>query len=67
MMPPLPGQALKMRLEGIGGEHPSFVCTVPSKAMAPRVTGPGKISGRSTAVEIGDWSVIAEVVEAAVR
>lgn len=56
-----------MRLEGIGGEHPSFVCTVPSKAMAPRVTGPGKISGRSTAVEIGDWSVIAEVVEAAVR
>jgi hypothetical protein len=50
-----------------GGADPSFVYTIPNKALAPRVAGPGKIRGKSTAVEIGDWSEIDGVMEAVVR
>jgi sialate O-acetylesterase len=43
------------------------VYTVPSKALASKITAPAKIKGTSTAIEINGWSEIATVIEAAVK
>ena len=37
------------------GADPHFFYTIPSKALALKVTRPGKIKGKSTAYEIGRW------------
>ncbi len=50
-----------------GGEDPQFVYTIPSAYLAPKITKPKLIDGRSTAVEIGDWSEVGKVIEAAAR
>ena len=44
-----------------GGEDPHFFYTIPSKALAPKITGPGKIKGTSTAFEIGQWSDVKQI------
>ena len=48
------------------GEDTPFIYTLPSKALAPKITAPA-IKGKSTAVTIADWlavdGVIAEVVK----
>ncbi|MFC1805360.1 hypothetical protein ACFL09_00070 [Planctomycetota bacterium] len=38
-----------------GGEDPYFLYTIPSKALAPKVTRPMGIKGKSTPYEIGHW------------
>jgi len=50
-----------------GGEDPYFIYTIPNKALAPKTTQPKKIKGKSAAIEIGDWSEITKVIEAAVK
>ncbi|MHC4933529.1 MAG: hypothetical protein ACYTGV_15195, partial [Planctomycetota bacterium] len=47
---------------GQGGEAPHFFYTIPSKTLAPKVAQPTKIKGKSTACEIGGWSMTAEQV-----
>ena len=46
-----------------GGEDLNFIYTIPNKTLAPKVTRPETIKGRSTAVEIGDWCEITKVIE----
>ena len=41
--------------ESFGGEDPYFFYTIPSKELAPKITKPKKIEGKSTACEIGHW------------
>lgn len=50
-----------------GGADQHFFYTIPSKALAPRVTLPTDIEGQSTAVEIADWSALSAVIEAAAK
>jgi len=50
-----------------GGEDPDFVYTIPKRSLAPKITAPKSIEGKSTAVEIGDWSEISKVMDAAAR
>ena len=50
----------------LGDEKASFIYTIPSKALAPKITAPKAIKGNNTAVEISDWSEVAKVIEAAV-
>jgi len=38
-----------------GCEDPHFFYTIPNKVLAPKVTKPTKIKGKSTACEIGHW------------
>jgi len=38
-----------------GGGDPHFFYTIPSKALAPKITRPQRIKGRSTSYEIGHW------------
>ena len=52
--------------EKFGCEDPQFIYTVPGKTLAPKITPPGKIKGRSTGVEISSWSDWDKVIEAAV-
>ncbi len=42
--------------ERFGGEAPHFFYTIPSKALAPKITGSTSIKGKSTAHEIHVWS-----------
>jgi hypothetical protein len=59
--------SLKSRL---GGEDPHFFHTIPDKTLAPKVTGPAAIKGRSTGIEIGNWSDAGElrkVIDALVK
>jgi hypothetical protein len=44
-----------------GGEDTYFFYTTPSKALAPKVTAPKSIKGKSTAVEITDWSDVKQI------
>lgn len=46
-----------------GSEDASFIYTMPGKALAPKITKPKKIKGKSSAVEITDWSEITKVIE----
>ncbi len=48
------------------GGDPNFMYTVPSKALAPKITNPSKIRGKSTAIEVSSWTEGHKVVEAAV-
>ena len=50
-----------------GGEDPYFFYTIPNKTLDPKATQPKKIKGKSAAIEIGDWSEISKVIEAAVK
>ena len=36
-------------------EDPHFIYTIPSSALAPKITQPKAIEGRSVAVEINNW------------
>ena len=40
---------------GQGGEDPCFFYTIPGKTLAPKITRPEQIKGKSTACEIGHW------------
>jgi sialate O-acetylesterase len=40
---------------GQGGEDPHFFYTIPSKELAPKITQPQGIKGKSTAFEINQW------------
>ena len=42
--------------DGFAGEDPHFFYTIPSKALAPKITGSTSIKGKSTAHEIHVWS-----------
>ena len=44
-----------------------LIYTVPSKTLAPKITQPKDIKGKSTAVEIGDWLELDGVFEAVVK
>jgi hypothetical protein len=54
------GNCLKAKF---GDEKTAFIYTIPNRTLAPKITGPTKIRGASTAIEIGDWSEVAGVVE----
>ena len=41
--------------ESFGGEDPHFFYTIPSKKLAPKITRPKGIRGKSGACEIGHW------------
>jgi len=45
-----------------GGADPHFIYTIPSKALAPKITRPTGIKGKSTAFEINDWSESRQLV-----
>ena len=53
--------------EKFGGRDPHFIYTIPGKALAPKVTQSKKIKGTTTSVEVGDWSEVTKVIEAAVK
>ena len=53
--------------ERFSGEDPRFIYTIPGRELAPRITAPKTIRGKSTGVEIGDWSEIWNVIEAAAK
>jgi hypothetical protein len=44
-----------------------FIYTFPSKTLAPKITQPKAIEGKSTAVEINDWTNVAKVMDAMVK
>ncbi len=52
---------------GREGEDIPFIYTVPSKTLAPELTQPEGIKGRSAAVEIDDWREFDGVLEAVAR
>ena len=52
---------------GQDGENIPFIYTVPSKTLAPKLTHPQGIKGRSIAVEISDWLELGGVIKAATR
>jgi hypothetical protein len=52
---------------GQDGEDIPFIYTVPSKTLAPKITAPANIKGKSTAIKIKDWSEITNVIEAVVK
>jgi hypothetical protein len=50
-----------------GDESVPFIYTIPSKALAPKITRPDKIKGPSTAVEMSDWSDASGAIAAALK
>ncbi len=48
--------------QGFGGE-PDFLYTIPGKSLAPKISSPSKINGKSAAFEINNWSDGAEIRE----
>ncbi len=48
-------------------EDPAFIYTIPSKALAAKITPPSGIKGNVKAVEVNDWSEAGAVIEAAVE
>jgi hypothetical protein len=50
-----------------GDKDAEFVYTVPSKTLSPKITAPKAIEGKSTAIEIGEWSEVGKVIEAAAK
>jgi hypothetical protein len=48
-----------------GGEDPHFFYTIPSKGLASKITRPAAIEGKSTGIELGNWSEISKVIETA--
>ena len=49
------------------GEDIPFVYTVPHKTLAPKLTQPKFIKGKSAAVELDEWLELGGVLEAAVK
>jgi hypothetical protein len=49
------------------GEDIPFVYTVPSKTLAPKLTQPEAIKGKSAAVELHDWLELGGVIEAVAK
>ncbi|MBT7065666.1 MAG: hypothetical protein HN919_05145 [Verrucomicrobia bacterium] len=43
-----------------------LIYTIPTKTLAPKLSAP-KIKGKSTAIEIGDWADVSDVIDAAVK
>jgi len=52
---------------GQDGEDIPFIYTVPSKTLAPKITQPKAIKGKSTAAEIGDWLELEKVIDAVAK
>jgi hypothetical protein len=50
-----------------GGEDVPFIYTVPDKGLAPKITQPKGIKGKSAAVELDDWSDVGGVIEAVAK
>jgi hypothetical protein len=46
-----------------GGPDPQFIYTIPGKTLAPKITPPTGIKGRSTPVEITDWATPGNLME----
>ena len=49
--------------EKFGGEDPQFIYTLPGKALAPKLSAPKDIKGKSTAVEIQGWNELGNLAE----
>lgn len=49
------------------GEDIPFIYTVPSKTLAPKLTQPTTIKGKSTSIKIDDWADVTKVIEAVVK
>jgi len=49
------------------GEDIPFVYTVPSKALAPKLTQPEGIKGKNTAVELNEWLELGGVLQAVAK
>jgi hypothetical protein len=49
------------------GEDIPFVYTIPSKTLAPKLTQPEAIKGKSAAVELDDWLELGGVLEAVAK
>ena len=49
--------------DDFGGEDPYFFYTIPSKALAPKITRPTQIKGKSTACEIDHWSDSKQILD----
>jgi len=49
------------------GEDIPFIYTVPTKTLAPKLTQPKAIKGKSTAVELSDWSEVGGVIKAVTK
>jgi hypothetical protein len=45
-----------------GDADAEFIYTIPSKALAPKITAPKAIKGKSTAIEIGDWADLSGLI-----
>jgi hypothetical protein len=50
-----------------GGDDLPVIYTVPSKALAPNITQPKGIKGKSTAIEIGDWTEVSKVIDSVLK
>ncbi len=50
-----------------GGADVPFLYTMPTEALAPGVTQPAGIRGRSVAVEISDWQSVSELIDAVIE
>ena len=50
-----------------GGDDVPFIYTVPGKGLAPKITQPKGIKGKSIVVELSDWSEVDGVLEAVAR
>jgi len=58
------GAVAKSMKAKFGDKDAEFIYTVPSKALAAKVTKPKKIEGKSTAIEVGDWADVTGVLQA---
>ena len=47
-----------------GGQDPHFLYTLPDKSLAPKLTQPKDIRGRSTAIPTSDWTEISNLLDA---
>jgi len=50
-----------------GGDDPHVIYTIPGKTLAPGITRPEGIKGKSTAIEVTQWTEVAGVIDAAVK
>ena len=47
-----------------GGKDPHFLYTLPDKSLAPKITQPKGIRGRSTAIPTRDWTEVSNLLDA---
>ena len=50
--------------ERFGGKDPHFLYTLPDKSLAPKITQPKGIRGRSTAIPTSEWTGISNLLDA---